>query len=214
MSARRSIVALSAGADSRFMYQMRKDGYCPVAPPSWLDLLGWTTAALVFGALAVIAYHKKVGSGWCASRRHMPSLCLCELLELFVVQLPCAARRRRRAHSLSRCAGAACSRLPGHSGIAYPALLCIYALWRHCGPPRSASSLRTTCLCKCSSGRAPAACPQSVCSVCCAMYAVHHRGWRGKGLKTSVMPRMGQARRRSGGTRVSSLLVPPGPRAT
>ena len=77
MSARRSIVTLSAEADRRYMYQMRKDGYCPLAPPVWLDLLGWTAAALVFGSLAVIAYNKKVASHSSRTRRQMLPLSLC-----------------------------------------------------------------------------------------------------------------------------------------
>ena len=80
MSARRSIVTLSAEADRRYMYQMRKDGYCPLSPPPWLDLLGWTATALVFGSLAVIAYNKKVERRCSATRRQLPPLSLCQLL--------------------------------------------------------------------------------------------------------------------------------------
>ncbi len=79
MPARRCIVTLSAEADRRYMYQMRKDGYCPMPPPAWLDLLGWTAAALVFGSLGVIAYNKKVARRCSASNGLMPPLSLCQL---------------------------------------------------------------------------------------------------------------------------------------
>ena len=93
MSARQRVVSLSVTQDQRYMFQMTKDAYCPLPPPAWLNLLGWCTAAVVFGALAFIAYNKKVGAGAACSRQMARTL-LCSmartLLCSMALTLPCS----------------------------------------------------------------------------------------------------------------------------
>jgi|LauGreDrversion2_3_1035106.scaffolds.fasta_scaffold82170_1 hypothetical protein len=90
MSARPSVVSLSKTQDQRYMVQMTKDAYCPVPPPAWLNLLGWCTAAVVFGALAVIAHNKKVGAGAGWSRQMAGAALARTLLCSFLCFAPCS----------------------------------------------------------------------------------------------------------------------------
>jgi hypothetical protein len=138
MSARPSVVTLSKTQDQRYMFQMTKDAYCPLPPPAWLNLLGWCTAAVVFGALAVIAYNKKVGAAVGCSRQMA-----CTLLCSFLCFAPCCAHRLDDgmlwthltppdgsvlcavARSACRCAATACSSL---------GTLAIIFVLRHSGP--------------------------------------------------------------------------------
>ena len=56
---RRTVLAMSPVVDMRLMVQMRLDDYCSVPTPSWVMLIGWCTAGLVFMGLGVAASYKR-----------------------------------------------------------------------------------------------------------------------------------------------------------